>query len=376
MDRIAQEIEALSPETKTLLRDLAFDRALLTRLAATLGQDVNARNRIAGGVEPPRPEDVTDVPEPGSLAHTQLEQLGIGCIRRGELAVVVLAGGMATRMGGLVKALVPVVRDHTFLDLRIAENHHWRQYADGPIPLWLMTSYATNQKLRAALGSHLDNDLVATFVQNVSLRLTPDGHLFTDAQGHPSLYASGHGDLPDALRRSGLLERFIARGGKYVSIVNVDNLGATIDPVILGWHASHGAPVSVEVVDKVGSDKGGSPVRWNDRVVIMEEFRMPRSFDPTTVRVFNTNTFLVDAQVLQNLSMEFTWLQVEKNVDGRKAVQFERLINEITMHLDTRCLRVPREGLRSRFLPVKDPDELEHRRPEIEAVAADRKMLG
>jgi UTP--glucose-1-phosphate uridylyltransferase len=36
---------------------------------------------------------------------------------------------------------------------------------------------------------------------------------------------------------------------------------------------------------------------------------------------------------------------------------------------------VPRTGVDSRFLPVKDPQELEQRRPEIEAVARARGML-
>ncbi len=61
---------------------------------------------------------------------------------------------------------------------------------------------------------------------------------------------------------------------------------------------------------------------------------------------------------------------VEKLVDGRPAVQFERLIGELTSALDSRFVHVPREGQRSRFLPVKDTAELEQRRPEIARHAA------
>ena len=57
---------------------------------------------------------------------------------------------------------------------------------------------------------------VATFQQNIGLRLTPDGHLFRGADGEPSTYATGHGDLVDALRRSGLLRAFSQGGGQYV----------------------------------------------------------------------------------------------------------------------------------------------------------------
>ena len=38
--------------------------------------------------------------------------------------------------------------------------------------------------------------------------------------------------------------------------MNLDNLGATVDPLVLGWHIDHGAPVTVEVVDKQEGDRG------------------------------------------------------------------------------------------------------------------------
>jgi UTP--glucose-1-phosphate uridylyltransferase len=116
-------------------------------------------------------------------------------------------------------------------------------------------------------------------------------------------------------------------------------------------------------------------VRWNGRPVIAEEMRLPTGFDPATVPVFNTNTFIVDARALEKLGMNFTYVEVEKKVDGRRAVQFERLLGEITVGLSARFVRVPREGIHSRFLPVKDTAELERRQPEIEAIAKLRGML-
>src|SRR5262249_46040244 len=138
-----------------------------------------------------------------------------------------------------------------------------------------------------------------------------------------SVYATGHGDLPDALRASGILGRFVARGGKVVCIANIDNLGATVDPAIVGFHLERGAPVTVELVDKVGTDRGGGPVRWNGKPIITEEFRLPIGFDPASVPVFNTNTFLVSAPALDALSMAWTYVLVEKSIGSQKAIQFE-----------------------------------------------------
>ncbi|AKT36485.1 UTP--glucose-1-phosphate uridylyltransferase [Chondromyces crocatus] len=359
------------------LRTRGFDPEQLLRWATLVGQERDARNRLSGTVEPPAPEDIADIPAEGTPAQARYRALGLEALRRGEVALCVLAGGMATRMGGVVKALVEVLPGRTFLDLRLGESEHLARVAGVPVPLWLMTSEATEKPIREALGPRLgsEGDRYATFEQHVALRLTPSGELFLDEAGEPSVYATGHGDLPDALRRSGLLERFIARGGRVVWMANLDNLGASVDPVILGWHLAHGGPLSVEVVDKVGSDKGGGPLRWDGRTIIAEDFRLPLGFDAQQVPVFNTNTFLVSATALQDLSMEWTYVEVEKKVGDRDAVQFERILNELTIGLPARVLRVPRDGLASRFLPVKDVAELERRRPEIEAVARSRGMI-
>lgn len=362
------------------------------------------------------------MPEPGAAHFEACRARGLEALLRGEVAFCLLAGGMATRMGGVVKALVEVFGDRddadedagdggglssdpddspnqpddytvgdlfpgssfldlrfaenaTFLDLRLAENATISRLAGRRLPLWMMTSEATDGPIREALGSGLDVDYLTTFEQNVSLRLTPAGLLFLDDHGRPSAYATGHGDLPDALERSGILHRFLERGGKTVWIANIDNLGATIDPVILGFHLEHGAPITVEVVDKVGTDRGGVPVRWNGRPIITEEFRLPLAFDPKKVPVFNTNTFLVNAEALASLAMEWTYVEVEKTIGNARAVQFERLMGEMTAALEPRFIRVPRSTEQSRFLPVKDMDELDRRRDDIQAIVRARGML-
>lgn len=375
---LRDQIAALPAPLLERLNARGFDAERLVRWSAIVGKDRDSRNRLSGTVEPPAPGDIEDLPAEGTPEHARCREAGLAALSRGEVALCVLAGGMATRMGGVVKALVEALPGHTFLDLRLAESEHLERMAGAPVPLWLMTSEATEGPTREALGPRLrpEDDRCVTFEQCVSLRLTPEGGLFLDEHGEPSVYATGHGDLPDALRQSGILGRFVARGGRTVWIANLDNLGATVDPVLLGWHLGHGGPLSVEVVDKVGTDKGGGPLRWNGRPIIAEDFRLPVGFDSRTVPVFSTNTFLVDAAALQGLAMEWTYVEVEKAVGDRKAVQFERILNELTIGLPARFLRVPREGVASRFLPVKDVPELERRRPEIEAIARARGMLG
>lgn len=372
---LTPEITALPPEIQQRLAQGSFNlpRFLGWADEQAKGLDRDAANRLAA-VSPPAPGDIAEPPAPGSEDYQRHLALGQQALARGEVALLVLAGGMATRMGSVVKALVEALPQKTFLDLRLAEKDTLSSRHGRSFPLWLMTSEATDGAIRQALGARLEDPSLAVFQQHASLRMTPTGSLYRDEQGMVDLYPTGHGDVPDALRASGHLARFRAQGGRYVWIANLDNLGATIDAALLGLHIEHQHVLSVEVVTKAG-DKGGIPVRYQDQPIICEEFRLPSAFDASTVQSFNTNTFLCNADALEEYSFPWTYCVVEKKVGGQPVIQRERLLGELTFHLPTRFLLVPREGEASRFLPVKDPAELERRRPAIEAVARARGLL-
>jgi UTP--glucose-1-phosphate uridylyltransferase len=376
---LANDLEALPAELAERLNHHGFSRATLLDLSRTLVGDAatrrRERNRVPGLVTAPPAEALRELPLPSTEAANGLREAGLKALANGEVALVVMAGGMATRMGGVVKALVPVAAGKTFLELRLRENELLSKQVGRAVPLWLMTSDATEAPIHKALEVAAAPAHVATFVQHLSLRLTPEGVLFRGEGGAPSAYATGHGDLPDALRRSGLLSTFRAQGGKTVWITNLDNLGASVDPLLLGWFLAQNEKLAVEVCPKLAGDRGGIPVRVGTRVEVLEEFRLPEAFDPSSVNVFNTNTFLVDAQVLEQESFMWTYFEVEKKVDGRPAIQFERLLQEMTHTVDAAYLRISRSGTSSRFMPVKDYDELTARMPDLVAMLSARGVL-
>jgi UTP--glucose-1-phosphate uridylyltransferase len=110
------------------------------------------------------------------------------------------------------------------------------------------------------------------------------------------------------------------------------------------------------------------------RPIIAEHFRLPADFDHERVPVFNTNTFLVDARALAELELSWSYLEVHKSVEEGTAVQFERLLGELTMGLATRFVRVSRDGRSSRFVPVKDRSDLEAARPMLREMARARSI--
>jgi UTP--glucose-1-phosphate uridylyltransferase len=332
-------------------------------------------NVVRGTLEKLPESELLTLPEPGSARYDALHRRGEEALRAGKCALAILAGGMATRMGGVVKALVPAVHGKTFLELRLQEQASLASRYGRMPPLWLMTSHATHDEIARALGSAASSPHLSLFRQGLSVRLDEHGQVFRTRAGEPSLYAPGHGDFVDCLKQSGLLEAFVARGGKYVLSTNLDNLGGGLDPVLIGMHIESECAVTCELVEREEGDKGSIPVRLDGRPVVLEDFRLPKEIDPTTVSVFSINNFGFDAEQLLQLDMDWTYFEVVKNVEGKRAVQYERLINEVTFGLPTQYVRVPRAGTRSRFLPVKDHEEHALRQRDLDAIAAARGML-
>ena len=286
-------------------------------------------------------------------------------MREGAVGAVILAGGMATRFGGVVKAAVEVLDGQSFLELKLKDIAAVAERAQATIPVYLMTSFATDDAIREMANSlSTERCPVTTFSQFISLRLTPEGDLFREDSGELPPHAPGHGDLTFALRRSGILKRFREAGGRTLLMSNVDNLTATLDPAVIGAHLESGAALTAEMAPKEAGDRGGAPARVDGKAQIVEEFRFPESFEQERIPVFNTNTFVLDAETIDR-EFPLTWFAVKKSVDGRPAIQFERLVGELTAFIESAFLRVERHGPDARFQPIKTPDDVEKELPSI-----------
>jgi UTP--glucose-1-phosphate uridylyltransferase len=360
----------IPPELAALLERFRFDRVPFDELRARLAAaspDLEALHRISEPIEIPDADVAQPLPAPGTPERERAAQLGIELIERGEIAAVVLAGGMATRFGSQVKALAPVLagRDLTFLDLKLADLNRFG------VDVTLMTSFATHD----ALGEAVEGTGVQLAPQLVSLRLEANGALFLGDDGAPSPYAPGHGDLADALQISGAFERYREAGVRSLFVCNVDNVGATLDPVLVGLHRSLGGAVTAELVSKRPGDAGGLPVRRADgSLAIAEAFRVPEDFPDERFPLFNTNTLWIDVAALE-APAEYTWSVARKSVDGREAIQLERLVGELTWWHASRYVHVPRDGADSRFVPVKDADDLAAAQEQIAAICRERLAL-
>ncbi|MBW2262189.1 MAG: UTP--glucose-1-phosphate uridylyltransferase [Deltaproteobacteria bacterium] len=319
----------------------------------------------ASRLAPPPVERFTVLPADPGPERDRLVARGTAAIENGEVGAIVLNGGMATRFGGVVKGTVEVVEGRSFIDLKLSQIRSVCR----DLPVYLMNSHATH----AATLEHLASIPAArehtyTFLQTVAPRVTRDGELVRDAGGSVSTSGMGHGDTLTSFRGGGL-DAFLDLDGRILMVSNVDNLGAVLDPLLVGIHLEQGRSVSVEVARRSPSDRGGMPVQMDGTVRLLEGLRWPRGIDDQGYETFNTNTFLIDAGVFQD-PPQLDAYPVRKQVDGRTVIQFERILGEVTHFLDTTFVVVPAHGDGSRFIPVKRREDLEERRDRIVACLA------
>jgi len=366
---------------------IAFDADQFTTLRRDLvrGALSTERARLTSPPEQLEPGDLTSLAALDESTRERLRVRGEAAIVAGAVAALVLNGGMATRFGGAVKGVVAVLpgRDElSFLAIKLAGLRAVAEQVGGRVPVVLMNSFATaaaTAEHLAAIGwGGIAEDDRHSFEQSLLPRVLADGtplpelpeaEHFEDTH----IYAApGHGDTLRRVRDSGTLAKLTTRGVKHLLISNVDNLGATLDPVVLGAHleaVDRGASFSVEVVARAPADAGGCVARLAGKPAIIEGFRLPASVDLADYPHFNTNTLWVTVDALRE-AHPLTWFPVKKSVTGAdgeaiEVVQFEQLIGQLSEFVQTACLEVDR----GRFLPIKTREELAEAASQMAALA-------
>jgi UTP--glucose-1-phosphate uridylyltransferase len=314
-------------------------------------------------------EPVATLPDADALPD-DLAAVGLGALRRTVL--VQLNGGLGSSMGlERAKSLLVVREGRTFLDI-VAE-----QTARAGIPLLLMNSEGTSEDSLAVLRRYpsLRSDLPPEFRQHQVPKVEASTLGPVSWPANPALEwcPPGHGDLYPALVTSGLLDRLLAAGYEHAFVSNVDNLGAVVDPVILGWIVTEQVPFLMEVADRTLADRKGGhlAVRPDGQLVLREFAQCPpeahQAFqDVTRYRFFNTNNLWLHLPTLaerMQATEGFLGLPLivnGKTVDPRdptspRVYQLETAMGAaISVFPGARAIRVPR----TRFAPVKTTSDL------------------
>ncbi|KAJ2501118.1 UTP-glucose-1-phosphate uridylyltransferase [Coemansia sp. RSA 1972] len=316
-------------------------------------------------VRGPKPEDV--------ITYKDLAQKSVQDVAPllSKLAVLKLNGGLGTTMGCVgPKSAIEVRDSQTFLDLTVQQIEYLNQVSGADVPLILMNSFNTDEDTSKIVQKYSTHNVsICTFNQSRYPRFKTDSNLplARTPENQPNMwYPPGHGDLYESFANSGLLDQLIDEGKEWVFVSNVDNLGATVDPVILQHMADTGAEFVMEVTDKTKADiKGGTIIDYDGQVRLLEIAQVPKAHVDDFKRVkkfkiFNTNNLWISIKAIKRLvaSKKFDLDLIVNNKttdDGTAVIQLETAVGAAIKHFaGAHGVNVPR----SRFLPVKSTSDL------------------
>lgn len=312
-----------------------------------------------------------------------------------QTCVLKLNGGLGTSMGlEKAKSLLHIKDKETFLSLSCKQIKHLRQEQKANIRFMLMNSFSTSADTLLALKD-LDLEYIE-LMQNKSPKVSADG-TFSPAQCEHDQDLEwcppGHGDLYAALLGSGILDRLVDNEQcRYLFVSNSDNLGATLDPVLLQYFASTGKAFLMEVAERTEADKKGGHLALikNTSGFTLRESAMCPTEDLsdfqniTKHKFFNTNNIWLDLKQVREVMranagvMPLPLIRNNKTVDPRnpksqKVFQLETAMGAAieAFGANSSAVVVPR----SRFAPVKTCSDLFALRSDAYELTEDFKIV-
>ncbi len=360
LDRMLPSDEATERASRhlgDLLAENGFDRSQHEQIRSDLraGRIGLAMNRLPPST---RIEDVDSrdlfaaaPDQPGAGVH---RAAGATALERGEVGVISYAAGVGSRWtqgAGVVKGLHPFAklagRHRSFIDVHLAKSRQTARLFGSPVPHVFTTSYLTHgpieRHLRLSQPDAWERSVWLSPGRSIGLRLVPtlrDLHFaweetaeqkldeqkeklrdsvraaladwarasgeaadYTDNTPGQCLHPVGHWfEIPNLLKNGTLARLLAARPQLRTLLVhNIDTLGVTLDPSLVGWFQSSGATLGWEVIPRRLEDRGGGLARVDGRLRIVEGLALPRDEDEFALTYYSTNSCWVDIDGLLGL---------------------------------------------------------------------------
>lgn len=244
-------------EKAVLLRDLeAVDFSLLRRLYDSYKTPDLSKNgqRIFDAAEVLSFSDDSE----SLRERKRLYEVGEDLLRRGRVAVFLVAGGQGTRLGfDGPKGCYPVspVKAKSLFQLFSENILCLQRKYETDLKWYIMTSAQNDGQTRSFFSENaffgLNEKNVRFFVQKEVPSFDPDGKLIVSGDKRLLKNPNGHGGSIQALADSGSLDEMRQLGVEEIFYFQVDNpLAIIADPLFIGAHVSRGADISSKVVQK------------------------------------------------------------------------------------------------------------------------------
>ena len=215
----------------------------------------------------------------------EFDNLGEDLIRKGEYAVVTMAGGQGTRLGhngpkGTFK--LDVYGKGKYLFEILAENlKEANKKYEVTIPWYIMTSKENHDETQAFLEKHnyfgYDKNNVIIFTQSELPVVDTNGKLLINKERKIKEASDGNGGTYSSLRRSGCLANMKERGIKWVFIGGVDNvLLKMADITLLGMAIQKKVQIASKSVVKANPhERVGAFCKMNGHPKVIEYAELP-----------------------------------------------------------------------------------------------------
>jgi UTP--glucose-1-phosphate uridylyltransferase len=282
-----------------------------------------------------------------------------------KLAILKLNGGLGTTMGCTgPKSTIKIDKANSFLDLIAKQIKYQNTQFKTAIPLIFMNSTKTNTPTQKALKNKIE---YLEFLQNEFPRISLSNKTPFLYKQNPSQewYPPGHGDIYLCLLTSGLLDKLLKKGKRYIFISNADNLGASIDLKILDYMIQNKIEFIMETTPKTMLDvKGGTLIRHNNRLTLLERAQVEKNHlaqfeDINKFKIFNTNNIWLDLLALKNnfqqIIINLPLIINEKEANSEPILQLEYAMGAAINTFKKSCSIIVN---RTRFLPVKKTSDL------------------
>jgi UDP-N-acetylglucosamine/UDP-N-acetylgalactosamine diphosphorylase len=210
---------------------------------------------------------------------------GEQALRANQVGMILVAGGLGTRLGcNEPKGMFPIgpLSGRPLFQVIIESLLAVRRRFGTPIPLYIMTSPATDDVTRAFLAKHNYFGLPAgdvRFFCQATMWAVDDRweKILLSSKSELALAPDGHGGMLKAFENNGCLSDCEKRGLKYLFYGQIDNpLLQVCDPLLLGSHQLATSEMTTQVVRKRDPlEKVGVLAEVDGKVQVIEYSDLP-----------------------------------------------------------------------------------------------------
>ncbi|MBO5394665.1 MAG: UTP--glucose-1-phosphate uridylyltransferase [Clostridia bacterium] len=208
------------------------------------------------------------------------EKIGLESLAKGEVGLVLVAGGMGTRLGidgpkGVYN--IGKTRDVFIFQCLFENALEVVKKCGKMMPFFIMTSEKNNQEtiefLEAKNYFGYDKNMVKFFIQEMAPCVGMDGKILLEEKGRVATSPNGHGGWFKSLVKNPDTAKALEESGvQWLNVFAVDNVLQKIaDPIFVGAVVSGGYDVGAKVVKKADPfEKVGVVCKKNGRPSVVE----------------------------------------------------------------------------------------------------------